>query len=336
MPCSAARNRAISFVRHTAIYKQKQRTLRCFNAERSIARLPQRTFSMSGRPLHVGVLGAGGNMATAIIKGLLSQPDHPVIYASSPKLVSMSHLPDSAKSHMTTSNSSACEESDIVLLCVKPDVAPLVLEEIANTICDSSYNPVLCSVVAGMSTDTLQDLLSQTGRNISALPIVRAMPNLPASVKSSCTSISGNEAAQLGDLKLVEKVFRALGTVHIIDESKFAPATAIGGCGAAYVFMLAEAMADAAVRNGLSREVAMAMTADVIKGAGDMLQLGEHPALLRNKVESPGGVTIAATAELEKNSFRAAIGAAVDAAVKRTLELGETKLMSTDVKCKGR
>ncbi|KAI0559559.1 pyrroline-5-carboxylate reductase [Gracilaria domingensis] len=277
----------------------------------------------SAAPPNVAIIGAGGNMATALINGLMSQSTPPVIYASSPSLHLLSHLPEAAKQNQTTSNTEACRQANLVLLCVKPNIAPIVLSEIAPTLHQSENDPVLVSIVAGISTSSLQQHMSLSNQSRSPIPIVRAMPNLPASTRSACTVICTNEAAQQHHISRAEQILTAVGTVYHASEALMSSASGLSGAGVAYVFMMAEALADAGVKHGFSREHAMAMAADTIKGAGDMLQQKTHPALLRNKVESPGGVTAAGTSQLEQRGFRAAIGAAVDAAVNKAQQMGD-------------
>ncbi|CAN8072700.1 unnamed protein product [Agarophyton chilense] len=272
---------------------------------------------------HVAVIGAGGNMATALINGLVSQQSTPVIYASAPSLELLSHLPEAAKRYQTTSNTDACLQANVVLLCVKPNVVPLVLSEIAPTLLHSKNDPVLVSIAAGINTTTLQKHLSTPDHSAENIPIVRAMPNLPASTQSACTVICSNNAAQKYHISLAERILTAVGTVYGAPESLMASASGLSGAGVAYVFMMAEALADAGVKQGFSREHAMAMAADTIKGAGDLLQQKKHPAVLRNMVESPGGVTVVGTSQLEEKGFRAAIGAAVEGAVNRARQMGD-------------
>ncbi|PXF44506.1 Pyrroline-5-carboxylate reductase [Gracilariopsis chorda] len=278
----------------------------------------------SSAPSHVAVIGAGGNMATALISGLLAQQTPPVIHASSPYLHLLSHLPESVKAHQTTSNCEACEQAQLILLCVKPNIAPSVLSEIASVLHRSQNDPVLVSIVAGMTTASLEKHLSLPSQPGSKLPIIRAMPNIPATTQSSCTVICANKAAKETHIHRAQEILSAVGTVYTTDESLLAPATGFSGAGVAFVFMMAEAFADAAVKHGFSRAQALSMAADTIKGAGDMLQRKQHPAILRNMVESPGGVTVVGTSTLEEHAFRAAIGAAVDAAVEKARQMGDS------------
>lgn len=262
-------------------------------------------------------------MATALITGLLAQQTPPVIHASSPDLQLLSHLPESAKAHQTTSNSEACEQAQLILLCVKPNVAPFVLSDIAPVLHNSQNDPVLISIAAGITTTSLEKHVSLPSQPGSNLPIIRAMPNIPATTQSSCTVICANKAAKENHVRRAQEILSAVGTVYTTDESLLAPASALSGAGVAYVFMMAEAFADAAVKHGFSRAHAFSMAADTIKGAGEMLQRNQHPAVLRNMVESPGGITIVGTSTLEKHAFRASIGAAVDAAVEKAREMGD-------------
>lgn len=261
-------------------------------------------------PSPIAVIGAAGKMATALITGLQSAPTVPHIIASSPGLETMAHLqlPSSQK---IEDNIAAAREAQVVLLCVKPNMANAVLSEITPTLAARSNPPVILSVVGGMSTCALRAAISDTA------PVARAMPNVGAARRASCTALAADPAAA----EHAEAVMSSVGTVVHLPERLFAPATALAGSGVAYVFMMAEALADAGVAHGLPRQEAMRMAAAVVHGAGELLLDGKHAAVLRNDVESPGGTTIAATAALERAGLRAAISDAVDAAVERNNEM---------------
>ena len=177
-----------------------------------------------------------------------------------------------------------------------------------------------------MQTHTIESIL-RAASNVNdapTFPVIRVMPNLPAAYRSASTALTAGKAALPHHIMHATNTLAAVGSVHNIPQRLFAPATAVAGCGVAYVFMMAEALADAGVKNGLTRDKAIAMAAETIKGAGDVLMSGEHPAVLRNRVESPGGVTVAATAALDHAGFRGCVADAVDKAVERVREMGES------------
>lgn len=268
-------------------------------------------------PSPLAIIGAGGNMATALIRGLTSHPSSPEIRASSPSLDHLSHLP-LAQSAFYTSNLDACRDAALIVLSVKPQIAPHVLRELAP-LYKAPSPPILLSFVAGLSTSRIASLLN------SKAPIVRTLPNIAATHQASTTAICGADHTTQADVSAAKSVMQAVGTVVQLPEHQFGAFTAVSGAGVAYVFMVAEALADAAVAHGLGRKVAMEVAAETIFGAGSCLKGGEHAAVLRNSVESPGGVTIAGTGSLERGGLRGLFLDAVEAAVERNqeFELGE-------------
>lgn len=147
------------------------------------------------------------------------------------------------------------------------------------------------------------------------------MPNVAATHQAAITAICGGDHADQTHISAATSVMQAVGTVVQLQEHQFGAFTAVAGAGVAYIFMVAEALADAAVAHGLRRDVAIKVAAETIVGAGACLKEGEHPALLRNRVESPGGVTIAGTGSLERDGLRGLFLDAVEMAVERNEEM---------------
>lgn len=258
-------------------------------------------------------------MATSIISGLKSNSAPPTIHASSPNINGLSHLPIPSE-NLFTSNLTASESSSLVLLCVKPNIAPKVLEELHPLYLATNPPPIL-SIVAGLSTSRLQSLLPPSA------PVLRAMPNLGATSQASITALCAGEHATSDHVDMAKNVLTAVGQVVELDENLFGAFTAVGGAGIAYVFMMAEAMADAGVRHGLSRKDALKIAAQTVKGAGECLTSEDvHPAILRNRVESPGGVTIAGSYRLEQKGFRGIVEKAITEAFKKNEKMeGDNK-----------
>lgn len=253
-------------------------------------------------------------MATSIIAGLSGRPDCPIIRASSRDLSSLSHLPIPSTLKFS-SNLSASQSAAVILLSVKPHVAPAVLKEISPVFEGNPDPPTLLSVVGGLSTDTIL-------KHIAApAPIIRAMPNTPAKYKAAITAICPGAHASESHIMAAKSVMLAVGAVVELPEYQIPAFTAIAGAGVAYVFLFAEAMADAAVSKGLPRKTAMEVVAQTVKGAGYCLEGGVHPAILRNEVESPGGITIAGTGALEKGGLRGSVWQAVEEVVKKDAEI---------------
>jgi pyrroline-5-carboxylate reductase len=172
------------------------------------------------------------------------------------------------------------------------------------------------SLAAGVTTQAYE---SQLG----AVPVVRAMPNTPALVREGVTGIAPGTHAGPAHLDVVREILGAVGTVRVMEESLLDAVTAVSGTGPAYVFLLAEALTEAAMREGLPRDVAEGFVHQTIRGAGHLLtNTDKSPAQLRYEVTSPGGTTAAAMHVLEEKGFRAVVEDAVRAAALRARELG--------------
>lgn len=203
--------------------------------------------------------------------------------------------------------------ADVVLLAVKPQVLPDVLGATGDAVRDDA---LVVSIAAGVPTARLEELLP--GRPA----IVRVMPNTPALVRQAASVVAAGPRATRDHLRLVHDLFAPLGTVRTLPESSIDAVTALSGSGPAYVFLLAEALAEAGVLNGLSRDDAVALANQTVAGAGALLQAGRGSATeLREQVTSPGGTTAAALQVLERAGIRAAVLDAVTAAVDRAREL---------------
>jgi pyrroline-5-carboxylate reductase len=170
--------------------------------------------------------------------------------------------------------------------------------------------------MAGVRTASIEEALQGGTR------VVRVMPNTPALVGTGATAICIGKNASGEDLDCVESIFARTGLVVRVDEKQMDAVTGLSGSGPAYVFTFIEALSDAGVKNGLTRDISSKLALQTVLGAARMLaETGEHPALLREKVTSPGGTTIAALQVLENGRFRGVIMDAVDAASQRSKEL---------------
>jgi pyrroline-5-carboxylate reductase len=172
------------------------------------------------------------------------------------------------------------------------------------------------SLAAGVTTDSYES-------RIGAVPVVRAMPNTPALVREGVTGIAAGKYAGEDDLDSAQEVLGAVGSVRVMDELLLDAVTAVSGTGPAYVFLLAEALTEAAMREGLSRDIAEKFVHQTIRGAGHLLtDTSKSASELRYEVTSPGGTTAAAVHVLEERGFRALVEDAVRAAAIRATELG--------------
>lgn len=207
----------------------------------------------------------------------------------------------------------AIEGRDVIVVGVKPVDVPDLLEGLAGEV---SEDQMVISLAAGVTTKTYQAKLGD-------VPIVRAMPNTPALVMEGATALAPGSKAGASHLDLAKKVMGAVGDVRVMDESLLDAVTAVSGTGPAYVFLLAEALTEAAMREGLPRDVAENFVHKTIRGAGHLLTgTGKSPARLRYEVTSPGGTTAAAMHVLEEKGFRALVEDAVRAAAEKSRELG--------------
>ncbi|MDP9493613.1 MAG: pyrroline-5-carboxylate reductase [Actinomycetota bacterium] len=202
---------------------------------------------------------------------------------------------------------------EVVVIAVKPRDVPSLLDHLSGHVAPEQ---MVLSLAAGVTTGTYESRLG-------AVPVVRAMPNTPALVGEGVTGIAAGANAASEHLDLASKVLGAVGSVRIMDENLLDAVTAVSGTGPAYVFLLAEALTEAAVREGLPRDIAESFVHQTIRGAGHLLtSTGKTPAELRSQVTSPGGTTAAAMHVLEERGFRALVEDAVAAAARRSTELG--------------
>lgn len=197
------------------------------------------------------------------------------------------------------------------ILATKPDVIPTVAAAVTAAGTDR-----ILSIAAGV---TLPTLVAAAGTGV---PIVRAMPNTPALVSEGAAAICGNDRATEDDLGWAEEILGAVGRVVRVPEHLMDAVTGLSGSGPAYVFLVAEALIEAGVLMGLGRPVAAELAKQTLLGAATLLAEGRSPADLRADVTSPGGTTAAGLRELERHGVRAAFAAAVEAATRRSAELG--------------
>ncbi len=209
--------------------------------------------------------------------------------------------------------SSAAADADVVLVAVKPNDVRSALESVAENLPSSA---LVISVAAGLPTLRLESWLA------SGQPVVRAMPNTPALVRAGITALCAGTAATGEHLGLAEQVLSAVGSVVRVPEYQMDAVAAVSGSGPAYVFLLVEALTEAGVRVGLPRDLAFRLAAQTLAGSSALLDAtGEHPAVLREQVTSPGGTTAAALHRLEAHGLRAAFLDAVVANRDRSREL---------------
>ncbi|HBG04532.1 MAG: pyrroline-5-carboxylate reductase [Geobacteraceae bacterium GWC2_58_44] len=261
-----------------------------------------------------GFIG-GGNMAEAIIKGLLAGGVPAADLAVSEPSESRRNLLSERYGIQTIcDNAALCEISDTVIVAVKPQMCSQALKDIDGAV----DGKLFISIMAGVKSYAIEGMLGSRAR------VVRVMPNTPALVLAGATAISRGSHATDEDLSLTRRIFDLVGTTCMVDEKLLDAVTGVSGSGPAYVLTFIEALSDAGVKHGLSREAATALATQTVYGTAKLLlETREHPAVLKGHVASPGGTTIAAMHSLDRDGFRAATMNAVDVCVAKSKELGE-------------
>jgi len=262
----------------------------------------------------IGFIG-GGNMAEALIKGLLGGTfPASQIMASEPSDQRRDHLVETFGIEVTENNLEVMDKCDLIVLAIKPQIATEVLEEVAGAYREEK---LLVSILAGVTTKGIEKFFQGAPR------VVRVMPNTPALVGEAASAICRGHHASREDLGVVKQLLETVGTVQVIDERQMDAATGLSGSGPAYIYTVIEALADGGVREGLRRDIAHALAVQTVVGAALMVrETGEHPAILRDRVCSPGGTAITGVSTLEKNGLRTTLMEAVSAAAARSRELG--------------
>jgi len=213
-------------------------------------------------------------------------------------------------------NAELVRRCSTIVLAIKPQIVKKVLAGISDAV-DSKK--LIITILAGVSTATIEQLLGGTPR------VVRAMPNTPALVGAGAAAVCAGQFAETEDLPLATRLFELVGTVVQVEEGQLDAVTGLSGSGPAFVYTFIEALSAGGVQEGLRLDVAQALAVQTVLGAAQLVkQTGEHPALLREKVCSPGGTTIAAIRVLEERGLRATLMDAVGAATRRSKELGES------------
>ena len=262
---------------------------------------------MLGKTVCIGVGAMGG----ALLRGALTQgvlqpndvsivvrrPEHRDELVDELGVTGFVELPDMA-------------QFDTIILAVKPQVLPSVLSQLTSV----KAGATVISVAAGVTLDTLR-------KAFPTAVLYRAMPNTPASIGCGMTALTADNGA---DTIHVEALFNAVGEVAVVSEADLDRLGALSGAGPGYMFVILDALADAGVRIGLPRQLAIKAAAQTMYGAGKMaLESGTHPAILRDQVTSPGGTTIAGIGVMEKGGLRSALQDGVVACLARSNELGK-------------
>lgn len=263
----------------------------------------------------LGFIG-GGNMAEAMIRGLLKArllgPQE--ILASDVTAERLTYLQQTFGIRTSRDNAEVAGKADIVLFAVKPQIMSPVLDGLLDVITEEK---LLISIAAGISTRLIAEKFPGKVR------VIRVMPNTPALVLEAASALAPGAAATPEDLELAKRLFAAVGKVVVVEETLMDAVTGLSGSGPAYIFMIIDALSDAGVKVGLSRKVAQLLAAQTVLGAARMvLETHKHPGELKDMVTSPGGTAIAGLHTLEAGGLRTTLINAVEAATRRSMELG--------------
>ncbi len=273
--------------------------------------------------IKLGLIG-GGVMGEAIVSRLITTQAYTAdqILVSDPQTERREFLQKTYGVQITNNNLTAAQALEAVILAIKPQIFPAFVQELRTGLLEYSPSksyPVFLSILAGVS-------LSKLTAAFPHHPIIRVMPNTPATVGAAMTALAPNQNnVSPQHLALAKTIFQAVGEVVELPESLMDAVTGLSGSGPAYVALMVEALSDGGVAAGLPRAIASQLALQTVLGTATLLQETKiHPAELKDRVTSPGGTTIAGVAELERGGFRAAVINAVLAAYGRSKELGNS------------
>lgn len=264
----------------------------------------------------IGVVGAG-NMGRALVSGLLHGKQ-----VTKNQIIASHHRDEKAKAFAkefgvvtTTDNREVVSKADIVVIAVKPQMLERVVKEIAPKV---TAKKLIVSMAAGVPTLTIEKLILRKTR------VVRAMPNVAVLVNEGATALAAGEHATEEDLKTACALFNAVGRTVVVEEEDLDAVTGLSGSGPAYIFLIIDALADAGVKMGLSRETSLILASQTVLGAAKLLiETDEHPGRLKDRVTSPGGTAIAGIHTLEEGGLRTTLINAVERATLRSKALGD-------------
>lgn len=264
----------------------------------------------------IGFIGCG-NMAQAMMGGIITSKLTVAqnVIASDPNEANLNTMQNKYNIKTTQNNKEVAQNSDILILAVKPNMYINVISEIKDFVKD---NVIVVTIAAGVALEVVEKAFERE------IKIIRTMPNTPALVGEGMAALCYNKFITEEDLSPVGKIFESFGKVEIIEEKLIDAVTAISGSSPAYVYMFIEALADGGVLQGIPRDKAYKFAAQAVLGSAKMvLESGEHPGSLKDKVCSPGGTTIEAVYDLEKNNFRGAVISAVEVCTEKAKKMSK-------------
>src|SRR5882724_3346723 len=273
--------------------------------------------------IRIAVLGAG-NMGGALIGGIVNRvaPASQVIATAR---TSERAAEVAAKYCITATaggNREAAAKSDLIVLAVKPGTLPKVVAEIRDAL---DERKILLSLAASVPIALIEKLVARR------MPIFRAMPNIPVVVEEGATAVAANSACTAEHRQTIEDIFRSVGVMVFVEEEMMHAVTALSGSGPAYIYMVIEAMIAGGLKMGLSREISTKLAEQTVLGAAKLVrETGLHPAVLRDQVITPGGVTISAIHELERHGLRSMLISAIETATRHSEERTRALEAKTD------
>lgn len=272
----------------------------------------------------IAVVG-GGRIGEALIAGLRESGTEPSDIVVVEAVEARANELAKKYSILATSLDIGCEGADVIVVAVKPQDVPAVVQRIGDAVSDSVNESIVVSLAAGVPTQVLENKLS------AGSPVVRVMPNTAMLVGKGVSAVCKGRFARDEHLEQVKTIMESVGAVVVVTEPQMDAVTAVSGSGPAYFFLLVEAMVDAGVEQGLPRDVALKLASGTALGAGAMLTgADEGPAELRYNVSSPGGTTAKAIRSLEAGGLRATVATAMEAAASRSRELAEAATADDD------
>ena len=262
----------------------------------------------------VAVIGSG-KIGTILMQAMLRQGllSADLIHATVQHEEKARTMAKDLKIRVSTDNVAAVRDSEIALICVKPQVVGQVMEQIAPVV---TPEKVLISVAASVPTDYMEKRLPEKSK------IIRAMPNTPSMVGCGMSALCKGKHADAEDVELARALFDTVGRTVVTDEKNMDAITGLSASGPAFIYIILESLAEAGVKVGLPRDLATLLAAQTTAGAAQMvLETGHHPALLKDAVTTPAGCTIDGILELEEGKLRVTLIKAVVKAAQRAKEL---------------
>ncbi|KMJ59934.1 pyrroline-5-carboxylate reductase [Bacillus sp. LL01] len=267
--------------------------------------------------MKIAFIGAG-SMAEAILAGLLKQnicTNEDITVTNKQDQHRLEILESKYGVNTMENKEAAVKDADVIFLAMKPKDAKDGIQAIKSYV---KKEQLIVSVLAGISSEVIQDLFEQE------LRVIRSMPNTSAAIGLSATAIAKSSYATDGDLALVQSLFSAIGLCTIVEEEQLHAVTGVSGSGPAYIYYIAEAMEKAALAQGLDVDVAKKLVSQTLIGAAHMLQETDKDAeVLRKEVTSPGGTTQRGISVLDDRKVSEAFETCIDGATKRSREMGE-------------